>query len=193
MQSKAIVIGLSAGGFEVIKKVVTSLPKDYSIPLIVVQHIGDFSRSEWVEMFNQRSQVHVKEAEEKEEIIGGNVYLAPPNYHLLVEVDRTFTLTIDERVNHARPAIDVLFETAADAYGSFLVGIVGTGGNADGARGLLRIKELGGITIVQDPDTSEVNTMPISAIKIASPQYILSVDQIIQFILELHTINLKIS
>lgn len=189
--SDAIVIGVSAGGFEVIKKVVSSLPKDFSIPVIIVQHIGDFSRNEWVEIFNKQSPIRVKEAEEKEKIMGGIVYLAPPNYHLLVEVDRTFTLTIDERVNHARPSIDVLFETAAYAYGPALVGIIGTGGNADGAKGLRWIKEMGGMTIVQDPKTAEVENMPVNAIKMAAPHMILNVDQIIQYIIELHSINRK--
>tara|TARA_Y100001972_G_scaffold93178_1_gene114226 strand:+ start:3281 stop:3901 length:621 start_codon:yes stop_codon:yes gene_type:complete len=191
IRSEAIVIGVSAGGFEVIKKLVSSLPSEFSLPIIIVQHIGDFPRSGWVELFNKQCLIQVKEADEKESIIGGTVYLAPPNYHLLIEKDKTFTLTIDERVNYARPAIDVLFETAAEAYGASLVGIVGTGGNSDGAKGLLRIKELGGVTIVQDPTTAEVNTMPVSAIQIASPLLVIPVASIIKYILELHFINLK--
>lgn len=185
----AIVIGVSAGGFEVIKKLVSSLPSEFSLPIIIVQHIGESTGSEWVEILNKQSLIRVKEADEKEAITGGTLYLAPPNYHLLVEGDRTFTLTIDERVNYARPAIDILFETAAEVFGSNLVGIVGTGANFDGAKGLLRIKEYGGVTIVQDPGTAEVDVMPKAAITTAGPHLILSIDEIIQYIIEIDAIN----
>ncbi|XOV95316.1 MAG: chemotaxis protein CheB [Bacteroidota bacterium] len=193
MRSEAIVLGVSAGGFEVIKRLITALPIYFTLPIIIVQHLSDFSRGEWVGLLDKQCKISVKEVEEKEEITGGVVYLAPPNYHLLIENDRTFTLTVDERVNYARPSIDVLFESAAEAYGPSLVGIVGTGANYDGARGLERIKNLGGVTIVQDPDTAEVDSMPRAAIEIAQPQLILSLELIIKYVLEINSINKKIS
>lgn len=191
IRSEAVVLGVSAGGFEVIKQLVTSVHAEFSIPIIIVQHISDFSRGEWVGLLDKQCKIRVKEVEEKEEISGGIVYLAPPNYHLLIEPDKTFTLTVDERVNYARPSIDVLFESAAQAYGSGLVGIIGTGANFDGANGLLKIKEYGGVTIVQDPDTAEVEVMPQAAISAAKPHLILSVNEIIQYMLELNIINHK--
>ena len=191
IRSEAVVFGLSAGGFEVIKQLVTSLPVEFSIPIVIVQHISDFSRGEWVGLLDKQCKIPVKEIEEKEEITGGIVYLAPPNYHVLIEYDKTFTLTVEGRVNYARPSIDVLFESAADTYGPSLVGIIGTGANHDGAYGLLRIKECGGITIAQDPNTAEVKVMPKTAVEIANPHLILSVDMIIQYILEIDSINLK--
>jgi len=191
IRSEAVVLGVSAGGFEVIKQLVTSLPVEFSIPIIIVQHISDFSRGEWVGLLDKQCKIPVKEVEEKEEILGGIVYLAPPNYHTLIEPDRTFTLTVDERVNYARPSIDVLFESAAEAYGPLLTGVVGTGANFDGANGLLTIKEYGGVTIVQDPAIAEVDVMPRAAIDIARPNLILSTEEITRYILELGIINSK--
>lgn len=184
---QAIVLGASAGGMHVVKALVTALPKDFSLPLLIVQHIADTSDSVWPELLNEHSKVRVKEADEKEPVEPGTVYLAPPNYHLLVESDHTLTLTVDERVNYARPAIDVLFETAADAYREQLIGIVCTGANFDGAKGLQRIKELGGLAIVQDPETAEVPTMPQAAIQATVPDYVLPPEGIIKLLLDIHT------
>ncbi|MEZ4722414.1 MAG: chemotaxis protein CheB [Flavobacteriales bacterium] len=187
MTYEAVVLGASAGGMQLVKNLVTSLPNDFGLPLIIVQHVGDNSDNVWPNLLNECSQVLVKEADEKEPIQRGTVYLAPPNYHLLIEPDHSFTLTIDERVNYARPAIDVLFETAAEAYREKLIGIVCTGGNFDGAKGLLRIKELGGMTIAQDPETAEASAMPKAAIQTAHPDYVLSLDGIKKLLLEIHT------
>src|SRR5688572_21682671 len=136
---KAIVIGVSAGGLNAIKKIVPALPESFQIPVIIVQHISANSDGFWISIINKLSKLHVKEADEKERIEKGYVYVAPPNYHTLVEADHTFTFTIDARVNYARPSIDVLFESAAHAYKNELIGIVLTGASDDGSRGLKKI------------------------------------------------------
>jgi len=186
---EAIVLGASAGGFNVIKQLVGVLPKGFSLPVIIVQHVSDASDGSWTEMLDRQSRLRVKEADEKEKVRPGTVYLAPANYHLLVEPDHTLTLTVDERVNYARPSIDVLFETAAEAYRERLIGLVYTGANRDGAAGLARIKENGGLTVVQDPTTAESPVMPTSAIRAAKPQHVLSPDGIIELLLNIHTLQ----
>ena len=186
---QAIVLGASAGGMKVVKELVTALPEDFSLPLIIVQHIADTSNSEWPVLLNGYSKVRVKEADEKELIEPGTVYMAPPNYHLLVEPDHTFTLTVDVRVNYARPSIDVLFETAAEAYKETLIGIVCTGANFDGAKGLAHIKELGGLTIVQDPQSAESAAMPQAAIQATDPHAILDFNGIVKLVTSLNHIG----
>ena len=197
MQYEAIVIGVSSGGMNALKFIFSTLPAGFSIPIIIVQHIGARSDNEWIKLLNEKSNLTIKEADEKEKIacpteqsIGretGKVYIAPANYHLLIEKDRTFSLTIDELVNFARPSIDVLFESAAEAYKNKLIGIVLTGSNNDGAKGIKRIKEYGGLAIVQDPETAESPTMPASAIAVIEPDYILSLEKIIELLIKIDT------
>jgi two-component system chemotaxis response regulator CheB len=183
---KVVVLGASAGGMEVIRMLVSSLPVDFSFPLIIVQHLHVFSKTAWANTLGERCQVNVKEANEKEQVKRGTVYFAPANYHLLLESDYTLTLTVDERVNYARPSIDVLFETAAESCNDKVIGILCTGGNTDGVRGLKRIKKRGGMTIVQDPDTAQVRSMPKAAIQTAEPDYILSPEGILNHLLKIH-------
>ena len=134
----------------------------------------------------------VKQADEKEKIVPAMIYIAPPNYHLLVEDDRTFSLSVDELVNFSRPSIDVLFESAADAYGKRLIGIILTGANSDGSNGLKKIKECGGMAIVQDPESSEADTMPRAAIKATKVDYVLPLEEIGTFLRKLGDGNLKL-
>lgn len=186
---KAIVLGVSSGGMEAIKKIFTALPASFGIPMVIVQHVSPRSDSQWISILNKNCQLQIKEADEKEKIKKGIIYIAPPNYHLLIENDHTFSLTVDEKVNYARPAIDVLFETAAIAFKSNLIGIVLTGANHDGAAGLKMIKECGGLCIVQDPATAVSPYMPQSAIALAEPDYVLMLDDIINLIIRLDTIK----
>lgn len=183
MKYRAVVIGASAGGIHAIKAIIMALPGNFRLPVIIVQHLSPFSDSYWITMMNGMSQLVVKEADEKEKIVKGNIYIAPPNYHLLIERDETFSLTVDPKVNYARPSIDVLFESAADAYGNQLIGVILTGANSDGANGLRRIKECGGLTMAQDPDTAESATMPASAIAASRVDYILPLEEIIQLLI----------
>lgn len=164
------------------KCIFSGLPANFSIPVVIVQHISPRSDSQWIDILNSKYDIKIKEAEEKEKLKNGTIYLAPPNYHLLMEKDGSFSLSIDERVSFARPAIDVLFETAADAFGKKLIGVVMTGSNHDGAAGLRKIKKCGGVTIVQNPETAFSSYMPQEAINYHFPDYILDLQDIIKFL-----------
>lgn len=179
MRYEAIVIGVSSGGMAALKYIFSALPAGFSLAIIVVQHVSARSDNQWITLLNDISSLNIKEADEKENIEPGNVYIAPSNYHLLIEKDKSFSLTIDERVNFARPSIDVLFETAAEAYRNKLIGIILTGSNNDGSRGIKRIKEYGGLAIIQDPETAESSYMPSSAMTTIQPDHILPLENIV--------------
>ena len=185
MNYEAIVMGVSSGGMNAMKVMFSLLPKEFNTPIIIVQHISSQSENLWIRLLNDKSNLYIKEADEKESIENGKVYIAPPNYHLLIERDKTFSLTIDERVNYARPSIDVLFESAAEAYKNKLIGVILTGSNNDGTNGLKRIKEYGGLTIVQDPATAESSYMPASAIAVVQMDYILTLENIIKLLIKI--------
>jgi two-component system chemotaxis response regulator CheB len=185
MNYEAIVIGVSSGGMNAMKVMFSLLPKEFNTPIIIVQHISSQSENLWIRLLNDKSNIYIKEADEKEKIENGKVYIAPPNYHLLIERDKTFSLTVDERVNYARPSIDVLFESAAEAYKNKLIGVILTGSNNDGTNGLKRIKEYGGLTIVQDPATAESSYMPASAIAVVQMDYILTLENIIKLLIKI--------
>ncbi|NEW84628.1 MAG: chemotaxis protein CheB [Mariniphaga sp.] len=187
MNYEAIVIGVSSGGLNAMKIMFSLLPADFKTPVIIVQHISPRSENQWINLLNDKSKLHIKEADEKEKIETGIVYIAPPNYHLLVEKDRTFSLTIDERVSFARPSIDVLFESAAEAYTSKLIGVVLTGSNSDGTNGIRRIQEYGGLTVVQNPQTAESAYMPASAIAAMKPDFILPLEEIVELLIKIDT------
>ncbi|NCD43187.1 MAG: chemotaxis protein CheB [Bacteroidia bacterium] len=178
MHPGAVVIGASAGGMEALAKIIPPLPEKFPVPIIIVQHISPDSENYITTYLNKLSKLKVKEAEEKESITRGKVYIAPPNYHLLVERNKTFSLTIAERVSYARPSIDVLFETAAEAYGRWLIGIILTGANHDGAAGMYTIQRHGGLTVVQDPYTAEIDTMPRATLEQITPTKILPAEAI---------------
>jgi len=175
---EAVVIGASAGGFEAILTVLKDLPSTYPMPLVAVLHLPENHESRLPELFGYRLELQVREARDKEPLAPGVLYFAPSGYHLQVETDRSFSLSCEERVNYARPSIDVLFETAADAYGKSLAGILLTGANYDGAAGLAGMKVAGALTIVQDPASAEVATMPEAAIRRMAPDLILPLAEI---------------
>lgn len=177
MKYRAIVIGTSAGGIEASVHILGKLPGTFALPIILVQHLHkDQDVVALVQLYNDRVPVQVEEAEEKEQIQPGRVYLAPPDYHLLIERDETFSLSVDEKVNYSRPSIDVLFESAADVYGPSLIGVLMTGANHDGALGLRRIKQYGGMTLVEDPATAKFPEMPKSALACTEVDYVLPLD-----------------
>lgn len=178
MKYKAVVIGASAGGFHALKKLLGNLPDDFSLPILIVQHISPSSDNYMAKYLNKNSKLSVKEADGKEPILPGYVYIAPPNYHLLIEEDYTLSFSTEEKVNYSRPSIDVLFETAVFAYGNSLIGIVLTGANSDGAKGLKKIKEAGGYCIVQDPKEAEASAMPLAAIASTKTKNIYTIDKI---------------
>ena len=173
VEYQAIVMGASAGGTAALEKLLPLFPPNYPLPIIIVQHLHPLQGSFLVEHYNSLCALRVKDADEKEEIKAGTIYFAPPNYHLLIEDDRTFALSVDRSVNFSRPSIDVLFESAVDAYHSHLIGVILTGANHDGAAGLRRIGRSGGLTIVQDPAGAEHSAMPKAAIAAADVDHIL--------------------
>lgn len=175
---EAVVIGVSAGGLDALESLLSSIPDDFALSVVVVQHLHPHQDKFYIEFLEKSCPIPVREADEKEPVAPGVVYFAPPNYHLMIEADKTFSLSIDEKVNFSRPSVDVLFETAAQAYGPALIGIVLTGANRDGAEGLRRIKESGGLTIVQDPAGAEFPAMPLAALEETEPDYVLDLEQI---------------
>lgn len=185
MNYKAIVIGSSAGGLSALKELLVPLKKDFRIPIIIVQHISPQSDNYITTYLNNLCQLNVKEADQKEIIKKGNVYFATPNFHLLVEENFSLSLTTEKRLNYARPSIDILFQTASYAYKNKLIGIILTGANNDGSEGLKMIKKHGGLTFVQDPETAEVNSMPLNAIKSSKVDFILNLKEISQKLNEL--------
>ena len=161
---RAVVIGASAGAVEALSAILPALPADYALPVLVVVHIPPDKTSVMVELFQSKCRIEVREAEDKEPIRPATVYFAPPDYHLSVEADFTLSLSNEEPVLFSRPSIDVLFESAADAYGAGLTGVVLTGANHDGARGLKAISDAGGAALVQRPAEAFVAAMPLAAL-----------------------------
>jgi two-component system, chemotaxis family, protein-glutamate methylesterase/glutaminase len=175
---QAVVIGVSSGGINALSVICKSLPVSFRLPIIVVQHMSARYENYLTVILQKQTKLKVKEVDEKEVVRKGIIYIAPPNYHLLLEGDKTFSLSVDEHVCFSRPSVDVLFETAASVYRDKLIGIILTGANKDGAEGLRSIKESGGLTIVQNPKTADVANMPTAAIERAHPDYILNIDEI---------------
>jgi two-component system, chemotaxis family, protein-glutamate methylesterase/glutaminase len=170
-----VAIGASAGGVDAIGTLLRTLPPDFPATIAVVLHIPPDRTSLLPTLFGAGCALPVKEVEDKEFIVPGTVYVAAPDYHMLVEPDRSFALSQDEAVNFSRPSIDLLLESAAVAYRERLLGIVLTGGSPDGAAGLQRVRALGGQAWVQDPDNANAPTMPASAIARAGADRIMDV------------------
>lgn len=160
---QAVVIGTSAGGFQATKILLSRLREDLRGVIIIVQHLSSRSNDSMVKLLDEVSRLPVKEAEDKEPIVSGTVYLCPPDYHLLIEREKRFTLSADPKVNFSRPSIDVLFESAAEVYRDRLVGVVLTGANADGSAGLQLVKSYGGMAVVQNPAEADYPEMPTAA------------------------------
>jgi two-component system, chemotaxis family, protein-glutamate methylesterase/glutaminase len=182
MPFEAVVIGASAGALEALSVILPALPVEYRLPVLIVVHIPPDKRSVLVELFRAKCDVKVLEAEDKEPLHGGTVYFAPPDYHLLVERDKSLSLSSDEPVLYSRPSIDVLFESAADAYGPALIGILLTGANHDGANGMKAVVESGGVAIVQDPDGAFAPTMPEAAIAACPGALVLPLEEIAAYL-----------
>jgi len=181
----AIVIGASAGGVEALLKIFSMLTPGFGLPIITVLHLPDERRSRLAEVFCKHLSMPVKEVDDKETIVPGTLYFAAPGYHLSVENDFSLSLSLEDRVHYARPSIDILFESAADAYGRRLAGVLLTGANEDGAQGLAWIKRCGGFTVIQDPREAQAPTMPEAALALSAPDHILSLNDIGRLLVEL--------
>ncbi|MEO8181711.1 MAG: chemotaxis protein CheB [Deltaproteobacteria bacterium] len=183
----AIVVGGSAGALDALSQILPAIPARFPIPIALVLHVHPNRPSYLAQVLGARCSLTVKEAEDKEPIAPATLYVAPPNYHLLVEQRGCFSLCVDDPVLFSRPAIDVLFESAADAFGPGLVGLLLTGGSEDGARGLAEIKRKGGLTVVQAPSTASVPTMPEAALRLSAIDHVLPVTEIGPFLARLAT------
>jgi two-component system chemotaxis response regulator CheB len=167
-----VVIGGSAGAVEVLQRLTSQLTTSFSPAMVVVLHMPPDSRGMLHELLAAPSRPPMKVAEDKEPIAPGRIYFATPGYHLLVEGDGTFALSLDDLVHFSRPSIDVLFETAAETYGDRVLGVILSGANSDGADGLRAIAEAGGATVVQQPAAAEVPIMPQAALKACGSSYV---------------------
>jgi two-component system chemotaxis response regulator CheB len=175
---KAIVIGASAGALEALTVILPALPASFPLPLIIVVHVPADKKSVLAELFRAKCRINVVEAEDKEPLCPGTAYFAPPDYHLLVETNNTLSLSNEEPVLFSRPSIDVLFESAADAFGSDVTAIVLTGANHDGAAGLEAVARAGGAALVQDPTKAFAAAMPEGAIARSPDAKIMSLQAI---------------
>jgi two-component system chemotaxis response regulator CheB len=164
MPYSVVVVGTSWGGLAALSRMLGDLPDDFALPLVVVQHRGKDSERLLTELLQDTTGLTVCEVEDKEPLTAGTVHIAPANYHVLID-DGHLSLSTDEMVRFSRPSIDVMFMSAADTYGDRAIGVVLTGANEDGARGLAHIVRRGGVALVQDPKTAEIPIMPLAAIK----------------------------
>ena len=181
-QYDAIVMGVSAGGFDALRAILPTLPAAFPVPLAIVQHQGEDADGFLCDHLDGIAAIAVAEAHDKMAIQPATAYLAPAGYHLLIGRDRTFSLSVDARVHHCRPSIDVLFHSAALAYGARLIGVILTGANSDGSEGLRAIKERGGLAVVQRPDTAAVAAMPQAALDACEADQILPLSAIGPFL-----------
>lgn len=172
---EAIVIGCSAGGLDALKPLLRAIEVPQAV--VVCSHSGE-QGSLLGELLARHSRLPVREAQERWPVEAGFVYLAPPGYHLLIERDRRFAFSVDAPVHYSRPSIDVLFESAADVYGARLIGVMLTGASADGANGLARIRDAGGVAVVQDPHDALAAAMPRAALDRAGADHCLPLAQI---------------
>jgi len=182
---KIIVIGGSAGSFRLVSDILNSLPADFPSTLIICLHRLRSARNGFLEALSIKTEFEVQEPFDKEQIRPSVAYLAPANYHLLATYGRRFSLSVDDPCNHSRPSIDMTMQTIAWIYRKEVTGILLSGANMDGAKGLKRIKEKGGYTITQDPGTAEIKTMPQAAINLFTPDLITGKQGIIDYILGL--------
>ncbi len=180
-----MIIGGSAGSFQIVTKIIASLPANYPLPVILCLHRLKHVRSGFVEALSIKAQMPILEPNDKDSIKSGRIYLAPANYHLYIELGNKFALSTEDSVNHSRPSIDLSFFSAAYNYKRKLVGIILSGANKDGAMGLKSVKDNGGLTIVQDPNECQVPTMTLASMNATNVDYVFSTTRIIDFLLNL--------
>ena len=190
---KAMVAGMSTGGLGAMKELLSALPASFPVPILLVQHISPDTAETMAALVDQWTSLRVKEADDGESPRPGVVYLAPANYHLQVEPDGRLSLSTDPPVNYSRPSVDVLFETAASAYGRALAGIILTGAGFDGAQGLKRIRERGGLALVQDPEDAVCPSMPRAALQAVRPDYVSRLAELPELMIKLAYADLSAS
>lgn len=181
-QYKAVVIGGSAGSFQVITKILAEINPNFDLPIFMALHRLKHVRNGFIEALSIKSKKIIVEPDDKESVKRGMVYLAPANYHMLVELGNKIALSTDEMVNNSRPAIDLTFETVSYVYKNKVIGIMLSGANKDGAWGIKRLKDRGGYTIVQDPAECTIDTMTKAALNITKIDLVLGTADIIKFL-----------
>ena len=174
----AVVIGASAGGIEALSRILPGLPERSRAAYMIVLHLPRHRPSLLAEVLGARCVLPVVEAQDKVPIMPATVYVAPPDYHLLIDEGPSLALSVDDPIQFSRPSIDVLFETAADLYGERLLGIVMSGASEDGAKGLAAVAAAGGAAIVQDPEEAVAPTLPLGALRYSPGARVLCVEQI---------------
>lgn len=186
-QIQALVIGASAGGIDALLRLLPGLQPEFRFPVVVVLHIPEERDSRLAEVFQQHLSMPVLQAQDKDLLRPGQVYFAPPGYHLSIEADRSFSLSQEDPVHFSRPSIDILMASAADVYGPDVCAMLLTGASADGAAGMAAIGAAGGLTIVQDPQDAEISTMPAAAIRLRQPGIILALREMTALLAKLET------
>ncbi len=179
---KAIVIGGSAGSFQVVTRILSAVSPNLSLPVFLSLHRLKHVRSGFLEALMMKSKIQIIEPNDKEQIRPGKAYLAPANYHMYVELGNRIALSTEEPVHHSRPSIDLSFHTAANVYRDKLIGIILSGANQDGAMGIKKVKESGGLTIVQDPKDCQVSTMTEASLNLIKADYVFTSDRIADFL-----------
>lgn len=179
---EAIVIGGSSGSIDFLLKLLPALQAPLSLVIVLVLHRKTSPESNLAELFSSKTPIPVKEVEDKDVAEPGAIYVAPADYHLLIEKNHEFSLDISEKINFSRPSLDVTFESAAEVYGSSLVGVILSGANADGSNGLKAVKQGGGLIIAQQPETAQVAYMPEQAILNNTVDFIFNVSELAMFI-----------
>ncbi|MES2277696.1 MAG: chemotaxis protein CheB [Bacteroidota bacterium] len=180
--SEVVLIGGSAGSFKPIFRAVKNFTLDLNKAVIIVIHRKKNFFSEIEKLFAENSRMYLREIADKDVIANNTIYIAPANYHTLIEKEKTFSLDVSEPVWYSKPSIDVTFESAADVYGQHCTAILLSGANQDGAAGLLKLKEAGALTIVQDPEEADMAEMPLSAIHLGAAKYVLSNNDIFELL-----------
>lgn len=183
---KVVIIGGSAGSLQVLLQILPFIENPISFAIVIVVHRKQSDEQTLEALLALKSQVKVREVEDKVALKPGFIYIAPSNYHLLFEKEETLSLDTSEKINYSRPSIDVSFESAAEIYGSSLIGILLSGSNSDGTVGMKAIQEAGGITVVQNPIAAEMSFMPNNAILHTKPDYVLHTEEILAFIKEIN-------
>ncbi|WP_264537283.1 chemotaxis protein CheB [Flavobacterium sp. N1736] len=185
LNRRVVIVGGSAGSLNALLEILPDVTVFQSFALVIVLHRRGTDDLTLEELIKLKAQAPVKIIEDKVPIDPGFIYVAPSNYHLLFEKNNLFALDTSEKVNYSRPSIDVSFESAAEVYGSNLIGILFSGSNTDGTEGLKAIQNAGGVTIIQDPKSAEMPYMPSNAILNMTPDYILKNEEILKFILSI--------
>lgn len=185
---KLVIIGGSAGSLQALLQILPFIENAVSFAIVIVVHRKNSDEQTLEDLIALKSKIKVKEVEDKVPLKAGFIYIAPSNYHLLFEKDETLSLDTSEKINYSRPSIDVAFESAAEIYGSHLIGILLSGSNSDGTVGMQAVKQAGGITVVQNPISAEMSFMPNNAILHVAPNFVLKTEEILEFIKEINQV-----